>query len=260
MHEECAYTYRNAVKCGEVYLRPRNIDGTFCLDARSHIAERIIFSGEYEPEVTNMLERLAAPGGLVVNIGANVGLMSVFLANHFPSRKVMAIEPNPDCYRMLIQNIKINNLQSRIEAAQCCISNRSGSVSFSVIEGLPEYSSIGGIVHPAVIGKVAQTMQVRVDQLVNVVQGQRVGFVFADTEGAEAMVFEGAKDILARDRPVVLCECSDLLLKKFGSTSRELEELFKSQKYKVSDALLARNKKILHPFEGELLAFPEELA
>jgi hypothetical protein len=115
-------------------------------------------------------------------------------------------------------------------------------------------------VHPSVIGKVAQTMQVRVDQLVNVVQGQRVGFVFADTEGAEAMVFEGAKDILARDRPVVLCECSDLLLKKFGSTSRELEELFTSQKYKVSDALLARNKKILHPFEGELLAFPEELA
>jgi FkbM family methyltransferase len=48
------------------------------------------------------------PGDIIVDIGAYVGIPSIFLAKMFPMTKVYAIEPHPENYDKLIRNIKVN--------------------------------------------------------------------------------------------------------------------------------------------------------
>jgi FkbM family methyltransferase len=55
------------------------------------------------------LERVAAPGFRFVDIGANAGFYSLFLASRIPQgARLIAVEPDPEMYRRLTQNIALS--------------------------------------------------------------------------------------------------------------------------------------------------------
>jgi hypothetical protein len=93
--------------------------------------------------------------------------------------------------------------------------------------------------------------------LAPVLGSRRASFMFIDTEGAEAQVIRGAMDVLKRDRPVLMFECLDPLLQKFGDSSAACEAMLTEAGYVVRDAL-APSVKLKHPFEGEAIAWPSE--
>ena len=72
-----------------VYLRARTTDVALC--------QEILLQGLYEAEFRE------APR-VIVDAGANAGLSSVFYANKFPKAKVIAVEPEPSNYEMLLKN------------------------------------------------------------------------------------------------------------------------------------------------------------
>src|SRR5438128_464043 len=41
----------------------------------------------------------------VIDLGANIGLASLYFAGRYPSCRLFAVEPNPDTYRMLTANL-----------------------------------------------------------------------------------------------------------------------------------------------------------
>ncbi len=219
---------------GSVYVRPSNISGVFAIDVRSHIALQILEQGAYELETTDYIGRVKLEkDGVVVNVGANVGLMAVLLAKRF-ARKTVAIEPNPEAFEFLQKNIALNDLSYRVVCVQACVGAKPGQVDFSFVSGKPEYSSMGEIVHPCVNNEVREVLSVSVkplDQLVD----DRVAFMLIDTEGAEELVLEGAHAIIERDHPVIMCECTDVLLPKFGTTAKNVVNRLLAQGYKVCD-------------------------
>jgi hypothetical protein len=75
-----------------------------------------------------------------------------------------------------------------------------------------------------------------------------------DVEGAEQLVLDGGKDIIIRDRPLILCECADVLLEKFQSSSSQLISFLKDIDYEVRDSKRPQ-KPLVTPFEGNILAF-----
>lgn len=52
------------------------------------------------------------PGDIVIDIGAHVGVMSIYLAKKRPDLQVYAFEPHPLNYLNLLRNIKANGLQN----------------------------------------------------------------------------------------------------------------------------------------------------
>ena len=50
------------------------------------------------------------PGDVVVDIGANVGMVSIYIAKRFPVVRVLAFEPIPDNYAHLLTNIAGNGV------------------------------------------------------------------------------------------------------------------------------------------------------
>jgi FkbM family methyltransferase len=251
-----ALRYRQVVVGGTITVAPANIGGRFDVSATSDLASRIVSTGEYERDVSQALSALKPMDGLLVNIGANVGFYSYFLATRFPGAAgVLAIEPNPEAFELLSINIRKNGMEGRIRAAQVCIGEQEGTASLSVVAGKPEYSSLDGIIHPAVDGLRQESLAVPMLPLQRLVGEEKVSLIFVDTEGAETAVFSGARDVLLRDHPILFFEYSNTLLKKFGSSSQELESLLAGLGYEVRDGLTGKSG-LSHPYEGEGLAVP----
>lgn len=59
------------------------------------------------------LERIPfEPGDVVVDVGANIGMISIYLALKYPFITVYAIEPVPQNYDNLMENIKLNGIEN----------------------------------------------------------------------------------------------------------------------------------------------------
>jgi len=75
--------------------------------------------GEYEP--SNVKDRV------VVDIGAFVGDSAIYFALR-GSRRVVAVEPHPDAYAEMLDNIKLNNMEKAIIPINAGLASRPGSM------------------------------------------------------------------------------------------------------------------------------------
>src|SRR5262245_223122 len=71
---------------------------------------------------------LAPPGATVLDIGANIGAVSLFCAQARPDLRFHAYEPNPESYASLRKNIEANNLQSQVNTYPEAIGGARGSI------------------------------------------------------------------------------------------------------------------------------------
>src|ERR1041384_6976516 len=88
------------------------------------IAYRVL---PYEPEVFTWL--LHRRYDVVLEIGANVGVFSLFLAAGQPEAAIYVFEPAREAYRRLLQNIQLNG-RSNLQAFNCAVAPKSGFLDF----------------------------------------------------------------------------------------------------------------------------------
>ena len=80
---------------------------------------------------------------VIIDIGANKGLFSVFFANELKGKehKIFAFEPHPNTFQLLERNIKNNQLDKNILTFQKCVSGASTDTqSFFVARESFDYS------------------------------------------------------------------------------------------------------------------------
>lgn len=82
--------------------------------------------------------RLAA-GACIFDIGANIGLFSLFAKRLRPDARVFAFEPSPELYDLLCLNLE--EFDSSVRVFQCGISDQDGTSLFSYY---PRYSILSG--------------------------------------------------------------------------------------------------------------------
>ncbi len=64
-------------------------------------------------------------GDILVDIGAHVGVMSIYLAKRYPFIKVYALEPDPVNYACLIRNLELNGV-TNVTAINTAVSGDGG--------------------------------------------------------------------------------------------------------------------------------------
>jgi FkbM family methyltransferase len=62
-----------------------------------------------------------APGDVVLDVGAHVGCVSIYLAKRYPNVRVIAFEPTPPTFATLVENIRRNHV-TNIEAVNKAVS------------------------------------------------------------------------------------------------------------------------------------------
>lgn len=70
--------------------------------------------------------------GIVIDIGASVGMYTLLAASRWSHARVHAVEPAPDTYELLVQNVKANGLDGRVTCHQAAVTGRSGTAALSI--------------------------------------------------------------------------------------------------------------------------------
>lgn len=64
--------------------------------------------------------------GVFVDVGANIGILSVAAAARMPKGKIFSFEPNPEVLPLLNENIALNGMRQRIRAFPWAVAGSSG--------------------------------------------------------------------------------------------------------------------------------------
>lgn len=158
--------------------------------------------------------KLIKKEGIILDIGANIGLMTVTLAKKFPKSKIFAFEPIPDNSAVLNKNINGFKLQNT-KSFSFALGDREGCIDMV----MPEVNSVKmqGLCHvlDESIPKKSQgetfCMPVhRLDDVEDIINRKEpVVGIKMDVEHFEWAVLEGAKELLSKDKPIIYCELGD---------------------------------------------------
>ena len=197
-----------------VYSRSANADGSLMIQGRkmflapkgSYPSPDMIVD-RYEKGTTDLFRELLKPGMVVVDVGANVGYFSLLAAELVGSSgKVYAFEPEPGNHGVLQKNIEINSL-SNIQVEEMAVSDNSGVADFFLSELDSGSHSLFGDAARGIRESV-QVTTTTLDAFLEAEGWPNIDLVKIDVEGAEDLVFDGARNLLATEKPALLFECS----------------------------------------------------
>lgn len=193
----------------------------------------LVNSGEYEKEELGVVLRYIKPGMVVLDVGANFGFYSIFFADKTGDRgHVYAFEPLKSTYKELLKNVSLNNSESIITTENLGLSNKSGKVTIYVAKALGTGATS---LKKRWYGenKKYTCQLVTLDRYVERHDISHVDFIKCDVEGAELLVFQGAKETIKRFRPILFFESIDNHTELFGYTTQELTSYVKAMSYHV---------------------------
>jgi FkbM family methyltransferase len=178
----------------------------------------VYYSGTYEKGTLHVLGLLLQPGSVMIDAGANIGLMSLYAATKVGKQgKVFAFEPFPQIFDRLLANIQLNSL-SQIQAFSIALGYKAGEGElFPNTQHNPGASSLIQTIHGGDGVKVPIRL---LDEIVG--DDQPVDVLKIDVEGFELEVLRGAQSLLKRKlAPALIVECS-ALRENYGYTTDEL--------------------------------------
>lgn len=157
-----------------------------------------------------------------VDCGAYIGESALIFEKEYNPNKIYSFEPILDNYKLLTENIKINNLK-KVIAIQKGVGEKSTTIKF-VSLGVSSFISEKGDVEMDIIS---------IDEYVEK-NNLSVGLIKMDIEGYELKALEGAKKTIKKFKPILLI-----------GIYHNPEELFNTKQY-IQDILPNYEFKIKH--------------
>jgi FkbM family methyltransferase len=218
--------------------------------------------GVIDLAVTETLIRLAEPGELTVDVGANIGYMTAVLASRvssLPGGSVLAIEAHPEIFEELKYNVEqwqkqLTNV--KLEIKQVAISEEWGKVTLGIPDSFATNRGLASVLkvndtEPQPNFNRGQTVTVESVALDYLLPNpQKIGVLKLDVEGYELSVLKGAKNLLKeqRIRDCVFEEHRDYptdvtrFFEDMGYTVFRIQRQFFGPKLLAADSKIARTK------------------
>lgn len=196
----------------------------FRANLADHIESQIFWQGAQEGDrgEIRLLGRLLRPDHVFFDIGANVGVFSLYAAKRLTSGEVHAFEPLQQHLSRFSTNLELNGF-SNIKVNPVALSrkpgsrtlyvpntNNTGMASFYADETDPNGFAGHGITTTTL------------DQYVSDMQIKRLDIIKIDVEGAELDALEGGRETIRRFRPRVMMEVNVSHLRRAGKTLDDL--------------------------------------
>jgi FkbM family methyltransferase len=147
--------------------------------------------GEYCHDEIEWMKTLTNPESFVLDIGANIGTHTIGISPYV--KRVMAFEPDPDNFDLLVKNVSITMCRN-VTPAPAAASDVLGKVGTQFDYGKTSLIPSGDI--PATPIDMIQELP-------------RIDFVKIDVEGMELKVLNGMRQTIASYKPQMLIEMQD---------------------------------------------------
>ncbi len=169
------------------------------------IGYMMLSCGAFEPAEAAWLCRHAAAGATAIDVGANVGVLTVQLANAVGARgRVIACEPVDSTVERLKRNIELNGLNN-VEVLETAIGASDGIVDLHIGTDPASHSTVEVLD----MWRTPETIHVSLTTLDSIWcerNKPNVSVLKVDVEGGELNVLDGARRMLGEARPCLLVE------------------------------------------------------
>ncbi len=219
--EECRRSNPRVVQLDGYKLCVRPSDGT--------VSTAVLAFGEYEPNVIAELAPLLKPGGVFVDIGANIGYLTMLAAARVgPAGRVLAFEPNPDNVVLLREGIRANGF-TNIELFPLGAADRQrtiemypdGQNSTSLVTD-PAADDPSGVWQPYLSKTLGRRHVLKTAALDDVLGHlDRVDIVKLDIDGGEPRALDGMDRLVRRHRPVIFVEYAPVCIQLVSRVAPE---------------------------------------
>ncbi|MGH9740601.1 MAG: FkbM family methyltransferase [Candidatus Acidiferrales bacterium] len=235
-------------------------NATIRLDLGDRI-QRQMWGGCYETHVQRTLKHMLEPGDVFLDIGAHIGYHAVLAAVLVGDRgKVIAFEADPGNFLRLQENFGPFRWACAVNKA---IWQVTGNIGFER-SSQPAESGWGTLTDV----RDLNTGDHRVVEAISLddwflESKLKVSVMKVDAEGSEVGILRGAHKFLRTNRPVIIIEANDVVLRQAQTSALELAEILRGDSFEIFEF----NGKLLDklgagraPKRNELLALPRERA
>ncbi len=175
---------------------------------------------KYDFQTTELIRKHLKKDSNCIDIGANMGHILMEIVAAAPKGKHYAFEPIPDLYNSLKKKFSKNTTVYNV-----ALSSKKGSTTFNYYPGRPAVS--GFLERNSQIGQEPTLLSVQMEMLDDLVpENLPIDLVKMDVEGAEYQVLLGAKNLLQKNKPLVLFECGLGGADIYGTTPEQIFDLF----------------------------------
>jgi FkbM family methyltransferase len=128
---------------------------------------------------------------IVVDIGAHVGLFSMYLSKRWPFLKILAFEPFPDNYRNCVENLRINSVDNVVLSPNAIVHDKR---PLSMATDPDNSGGASALVHRFETNGVEHDLpSMTLDEVFQIHSIDRCKLLKIDCEGMEYEILEGTR-------------------------------------------------------------------
>lgn len=145
--------------------------------------------------------------GIILDVGANIGIMAVHLAKEFPEKEIYAIEPMPDnltILKKIITHFKLKNVHIIPNA----VGQKEEIIEMVLpLNGKVKMQGLAHVVHDSIEewnqGEKIKTKCVTLDSLF---EDKKISGIKMDVENFEYFALKGGLNSIQKNKPVIYLE------------------------------------------------------
>jgi len=171
---------------------------------------RRLYMSRHEQEFLYFLSLLPTDK-LLLDIGANIGIMTVPLAQKAVNGQVFSFEPVPQNIKALKRVVKFYKL-SNVSIFECALGNVPGELKMllPVVDKvkMQGFSRVIETYNPEE-GELYIVPVQKLDDIPELQDAKAIAGIKIDVENFEYEVFKGAENLLRKHKPIIYCELWD---------------------------------------------------